>query len=232
MMTAPTTRVAFRSVMPLIAHPFTGKEICRSDVVDEVSTFPTNILDVGKGCLDFRMVIFPVPSNRNAADNNKSNNQVLLEIPNSLGWKYHYGSTASTEELLLQEVQQQVLSGLDVPIQLVPAGLMLFTFATTDDAPMRVRVYRCCGLSKTSLVQNIGTVDSSSTRSSHPTPLSCQGKLYDETTVPYSDMWADDIHWMPTLLRQPTSYFEGHFVFDGGPAKSSTLLRHRYELTA
>ena len=41
-------------------------------------------------------------------------------------------------------------------------------------------------------------------------------------------MWADDVVWMATLLASAASYFEGHFVFDGGPGAESKLLRHNW----
>ena len=51
---------------------------------------------------------------------------------------------------------------------------------------------------------------------------------YDLDKVPYERMWADDVVWMATLLASAASYFEGHFVFDGGPGAESKLLRHNW----
>ena len=32
--------------------------------------------------------------------------------------------------------------------------------------------------------------------------------------------------WMPSLLADGSSYFEGHFVFDGAPDAASRLVQH------
>jgi 8-oxo-dGTP diphosphatase len=39
------------------------------------------------------------------------------------------------------------------------------------------------------------------------------------STIPYYDMWADDIHWLPGLLEGKD--FKGYFHFDG-----DTMLTH------
>lgn len=36
---------------------------------------------------------------------------------------------------------------------------------------------------------------------------------YDVQQIPYDEMWADDIHWIPTMLDG--RYFYGRFLFDG-----------------
>jgi 8-oxo-dGTP diphosphatase len=35
----------------------------------------------------------------------------------------------------------------------------------------------------------------------------------DMERIPYEEMWEDDAHWLPLLLRRKK--FRGHFVFDG-----------------
>ena len=60
----------------------------------------------------------------------------------------------------------------------------------------------------------------------------CVGELCetDEATpiwtdidkIPYHDMWEDDAHWLPLLLKRKT--FRGYFVFDG-----EKLLSHRLD---
>jgi 8-oxo-dGTP diphosphatase len=60
----------------------------------------------------------------------------------------------------------------------------------------------------------------------------CEGELRetDEATpiwtdidkVPYHDMWEDDAHWLPLLLKRKK--FRGYFVFDG-----EKLLSHRLD---
>ena len=54
------------------------------------------------------------------------------------------------------------------------------------------------------------------------------GVFMNHADVPYDQMWADDVVWMPTLLASEASYFEGHFVFDGPPGAESRLLRHNW----
>eukprot|EP00978_Attheya_sp_CCMP212_P039573 scaffold207149_cov53-Attheya_sp.AAC.2 len=48
--------------------------------------------------------------------------------------------------------------------------------------------------------------------------------------VPYDQMWANDKIWMPSLLTNPESYFEAHFVFDGPPGTQTVLLRYNYKV--
>ena len=36
---------------------------------------------------------------------------------------------------------------------------------------------------------------------------------YDIQQIPYDEMWADDIHWLPTMIEG--RYFYGRFLFDG-----------------
>ena len=60
----------------------------------------------------------------------------------------------------------------------------------------------------------------------------CEGELRetDEATpiwteiskIPYHDMWEDDAHWLPLLLKRKK--FRGYFVFDG-----EKLLSHRLD---
>ena len=91
------------------------------------------------------------------------------------------------------------------------AGLMLFSFRDVEHAPMRVRVLEA-------------TVDLDGEGAQQP----AQARHYSVDSVPYERMWADDRVWMPTLLARADSYFEGHFVFDGGPGGASRLVAHNY----
>ncbi len=40
--------------------------------------------------------------------------------------------------------------------------------------------------------------------------------------IPYHEMWEDDAHWLPLLLKRKK--FRGYFVFDG-----EKLLNHRID---
>ena len=91
------------------------------------------------------------------------------------------------------------------------AGVMLFSFPSHP--PLRVRV-----LEAALAVAPTGSQ-----------PVQQPGVYYDVEQVPYDRMWADDVVWMPTLLASETSYFEGHFVFDGGPGAASRLVRHNWK---
>jgi hypothetical protein len=86
---------------------------------------------------------------------------------------------------------------------------MLFTFHNSDHAPMRVRVFE-------------GTL------AAEPDSGNGGGVYVPFDAVPYQQMWRDDVVWMPSLLQNPGSYFEGHFVFDGGPSAASPLLQHNW----
>lgn len=173
---------------------------------------------------------------------NRSKQQVLLQVPNQLGWKYHYGCCSSTgvgeknenavicmawEALGIEhdppssENQQQRLRLLR------QVGLMLFTFITTASSTeekkmlMRVRAYEFDLelLQQQQQQQSIGV-----------------GNFYDYDQIPYDQMWSGDKYWMPKLLLMSDDddqhyhgacYFEGHFVFDGPTGGTSApLLRH------
>ena len=36
---------------------------------------------------------------------------------------------------------------------------------------------------------------------------------FDKRAIPYEEMWADDVHWVPLLLKQQS--FRGQYIFDG-----------------
>ena len=77
----------------------------------------------------------------------------------------------------------------------------MFTFKNAETAPMRVYVVEVplvdCSAAAVTLGGGVSAVSTGD--------------------VPYADMWADDVLWLPALLANEGSYFEGHFVFDGGP---------------
>ena len=101
------------------------------------------------------------------------------------------------------------------PSRLREAGVMLFSFGGAH-APMRVRVLEATP---------DASADASASASAEPPPPAV---YYDEADVPYERMWKDDQVWMPTLLRSAKSYFEAHFLFEGGPGAQSKLLRHNW----
>lgn len=61
------------------------------------------------------------------------------------------------------------------------------------------------------------------------------GEWYRYSGVPYDHMWADDILWMPSLLRdcshsfnnKDAHYFEGYFLFNGPLGSDVPLIRHQ-----
>ena len=60
------------------------------------------------------------------------------------------------------------------------------------------------------------------------------GTWYSFDEIPYNNMWADDILWLPWFCRKQENTedpmkpvnFEGHFVFDGPPGAASKLTVH------
>jgi hypothetical protein len=78
--------------------------------------------------------------------------RVLLGLPNSLGWRYHFGVRAPPGESAtlglatdaIKVLAQRSLVDSGAPDRVREAGLMLFTFLTeppAQHAPMRVRVF-------------------------------------------------------------------------------------------
>lgn len=147
---------------------------------------------------------------------NLQHQQVLLKIPNELGWRLHFGCDvlASDKEdgatlwkIARETAMKHAGEALGLDLKLRPAGLMLFTFVDNDHPPMRVRVFE----------------------SNIPSPDDCAlGQFYRFDNVPYSEMWADDKFWLPDLLEKEDGYFEAHFVFRGPPGSSIPLVQHKY----
>ena len=165
---------SFRGFLPFVAHPVTGKQLRD----DGETTLPPGAGGSGggilgaAGCKDYSMVVFPVQESR----------RVLLEMPNALGWRYHFGCEGTDPA---HDVRASVFDGRDAEFELRPAGLMLFTFATTDDAPMRVRVYRC---------------DAEALSGERPGLSVGKGYGFDE--VPYDLMWACLLYTSPSPRDQ------------------------------
>ena len=152
--------------------------------------------------------------------------RVLLQVRNGLGWRFHLGcvgvsmSADRHSEVAVEarwaaaeEAAAAELGAADVRADssaLRRAGVMLFSFPSHP--PLRVRVLEGA------------LAEDTTTTPSQQQP----GVYYDFEHVPYDQMWADDIVWMPTLLASEGSYFVGHFVFDGGPGAGSKLVRHNW----
>ncbi len=155
--------------------------------------------------------------------------RVLLEVRNDLGWRLHFGVTGASESATppqhnvearwaaAEEAAAAELAAAGVLVKssalssaLRRAGVMLFSFPSHP--PMRVRVLEGA------------LAEGTTTKPSQQQP----GVYYGFEDVPYDRMWADDVVWMPTLLASEASYFEGHFVFDGGPGPASKLVQHNW----
>ena len=152
----------------------------------------------------------------------RPNERVLLQVPNDLGWRYHYGlsipgegdgdsdrwgdATDACRGALRRQDPEAV-----APLR--PAGLMLFTFPSVEGhKPMRVRVLEN-DVSEMSDVQG-----------------RYGGSWFDYGRVPYPKMWRDDELWLPRLLEaKDSSFFEGQFVFDGPPGPSSRVVDYKVE---
>jgi len=134
----------------------------------------------------------------------RERSRILLEVPNNLGWQLHFGCSAPGGDLRLAALTELTASGIEVD-EPCEKGLMLFTFCNVDVAPIRVRVFEAMLRSSKS-----------------------HGRFFDFGDVPYDRMWADDVVWMPALLRSGLP-FSGHFVFDGPPSATSRLIQHNYE---
>ena len=195
---------SFLGDLPVVTDPIISADL-PSD--SENTTTTTTIGDVPSENLDeYAMVVLV----------DRRSQSILLEVPNELGWRLHYGfrcvSTAAEDPaaedpaaVVLTNLQE--IFGAEQELSLRPAGMMLFTF--TNHKPMRVKIFEAnVGLEK---VQQIG-------------------KVYKFAEVPYDRMWADDIIWLPELLEKEGSYFEAHFVFQGTPCGSSPLLKHSYQV--
>jgi len=200
--------VAFEGRCRLVSHPV-DPDVTPRDAADfyhTINDVPFEFLMQGE--------------NHMAVIVDRSRRRVLLKIPNDRGWRFHFGVARNTQycrdpEAVKRDVADSVRRALNLDesaqssMSLRPAGLMLFSFRR--HAPLKVHVWEWSPDKDqaASLKQGIGV-------------------WYDFGDVPYQSLWADDVFWMPTLLREEGSYFEGHFVFDGPPGPTSKLLKHSY----
>lgn len=137
--------------------------------------------------------------------------QLLLQVPDTqLGWRFHFGCVMEESSSIISAMLKQN-HGIAVQ-SLRTAGTMLFSFPRPHE-PLRVQVLEAC-------------VDSSTT-------TTCGGGTWTKLDeIPYTDMWADDILWLPWFVEssgggaQTQVQLEGHFLFDGPPGPTSLLVAH------
>ena len=146
----------------------------------------------------------------------RSKRQILLQVPGTkLNWRYHFGCQIVLEDgeidpaKIATVLQSHSIQGQ--PSDIRKAGTMLFSFPVQD--PMRVHVLEA-------------TVDAS-----QATTELVGGTWTSLDDIPYSDMWADDVLWLPWFTESDSVSFEGHFIFGGGPGPTSQLVAHNCQRT-
>lgn len=193
-MSSYLTPLTNASCAPLLVEPQRGEQAY--DRSDPFMAFDQTLIDDASiACREHAMVLFI----------NRDTGCILLEVPNALGWKLHFGIELAPEDDGATAVAAAVAaSGVAAPGPPRPTGVMLFTFRDAPDPPMRVRVYEVA-------VDGHQSV----------------GLFYAPAEVPYDKMWADDRVWLPHVLDKPYD-FSGHFVFGGPPGGSSKLVAHNF----
>ena len=196
------------AVATLLVDPVNGGKSCKLGTIHDV---PFDVLT--SKCENAMVVLVDRKSRR-----------VLMEVPNKLGWRLHFGCTvpdrvsrmsgsevSCQEDLWMQAHEVATAAVADIGVAVVgkfrEAGVMFFTFLS-DHPPMRVRVFEA----------QLGEQRGEGV-----------GTYYNFDEVPFERMWADDKIWMPTMLKSEESYFEAHFVFDGGPSAASRVVDHNYK---
>ena len=154
---------------PLMFEPIHGDEVyCCSDPFFNISTRRSST-SKSIDCREHAMVLFI----------NRRTRCILLEVPNAVGWKLHFGLALSKNEDVDARVAEAVAaSGVKVE-SCVRTGVMLFTFRDCSEEPMRVSVYEA-------------SVDGGQT----------VGLFHAPEEIPYERMWADDRVWLPHVLRK------------------------------
>ena len=164
---------------PLMFEPIHGDETyCASDPFN-----PQLVSSKSIDCREFAMVLFI----------NRRTRCILLEVPNAVGWKLHFGLALSKNEDVDARVAEAVAaSGVKVE-SCVRTGVMLFTFRDCAEAPMRVFIYEL------------------------------RGRRPDHRIVPRAgrntlraDVGRRQGLAAPRPRRRPY-FFSGHFVFSGPP---------------
>ena len=118
---------------------------------------------------------------------------------NGFGGKVESGETI--EEAARRELHEEV--GI-VAKNIERAGILDFTFAL-DPKQLEVHVFRVMSFSGT-------PIETDEMRPS----------WFTETSIPYAQMWPDDIYWLPILLAG--KYFRGVFCLDQ-PAATDVMPR-------
>ena len=150
---------------PLMFEPIHGDET----YVAKDPFNPQLVDDASIPCREHAMVLFI----------NRRTRCILLEVPNAVGWKLHFGLALSKNEDVDARVAEAVAaSGVKVE-SCVRTGVMLFTFRDCSEPPMRVVVYEA-------------SVDGGQT----------VGLFHAAGEIPYERMWADDKVWLPHVLEE------------------------------
>lgn len=142
---------------------------------------------------------------------------ILLQVPGTkLNWRFHFGcrielKNGNIVETDVSDILQSHGMAL-LPSHVRKAGTMLFSFPAGYDS-MRVHVLEAAVDSSQATVDKVGGIWT---------------KFGD---IPYSEMWADDILWLPWFVEHETVTFEGHFIFDNGPGPNSQLVAHNCQRT-
>jgi 8-oxo-dGTP diphosphatase / 2-hydroxy-dATP diphosphatase len=123
---------------------------------------------------------------------------------NGFGGKVERGETI--EGAARRELQEEVTLAAE---QLVQVGLLTFSFASDETLALEVHIFKTETFSG----------DPVETEEMKP-----QWFLFED--IPYSEMWPDDIHWLPKVLEGKKVL--GSFCFDA-PASTvhqATILSH------
>jgi 8-oxo-dGTP diphosphatase len=117
---------------------------------------------------------------------------------NAPGGRIEPGETAA--QAAVREVQEEV--GV-TPHQVHEQGQLFFIF--TDGYSLHGTVFFATGHTGTPI------------ETAEAKPFWCE-----IAEIPYHQMWADDLHWLPLALAG--TYFKGHFIFD-----NDTMLEMKVE---
>jgi 8-oxo-dGTP diphosphatase len=117
---------------------------------------------------------------------------------NGPGGRMEPGETP--RECAIREVREELLAA---PAGVREAGQLRFQFV--DGYALHCHVFRADGLDG----------------EARPTPEAIP-LWTDVDAIPYDEMWADDRHWLPLLLRGRR--FDGRFAFDGDRMLSHEVL--------
>lgn len=109
---------------------------------------------------------------------------------NGFGGKVEEGETI--EQAALRELYEEAGIGDG---NLIKSGILEFSFEDDDEEILQVHIFRLLDFSD----EPVETEE-----------MSPQWFSFEK--IPFSQMWADDTHWFPLLLKE--KLFEGKFLFD------------------